>query len=89
MARPQPATRVRTCRACGTKFEYPLKGDASTRHHCAECAAIPAPLRKVNERLLLRIQKLELDVSRLKLAAARPPIVPPEPAVVVPDTYET
>jgi len=66
MAKPQPATRIRTCRACGTKFEYPLKGDPSTRHHCSECAGIPVPLRKLSERLLLRIQKLELEIARLK-----------------------
>jgi hypothetical protein len=66
MANPQPATRIRTCRSCGVKYEYPLKDDPSTRHHCADCAAIPAHLRKVSERLLLRLQKLELELSRLK-----------------------
>lgn len=67
MAKPQPATRIRTCRSCGTKYEYPLKADPSaTRHHCTDCATIPAPLRKVSERLLLRIQKLELELARLK-----------------------
>jgi len=64
--KPQPATRIRTCRACGTKHEYPLKGKASTRHHCAECVGIPPPLRKVSERLLLRIQKLEHEIARRK-----------------------
>ena len=69
MHKPQPATRIRTCRACGTRYEYPLKGETSTRHHCAGCVEIPAPLRKVSERLLLRIQKLELEIARLKRAA--------------------
>ncbi len=69
MAKPQPATRIRTCRSCGTKYEYPLKGDPSTRHHCADCVAIPAPLRKVSERLFLRIQKLELELARAKKSA--------------------
>jgi len=68
MAKPQPATRIRTCRSCGEQFEYPLKGVAATRHHCAHCVLVPEHLRKVNERLLLRIQKLELEVSRLKSA---------------------
>ena len=27
--------RPRTCRACGKKFDYPVKGSAATRHHCA------------------------------------------------------
>lgn len=71
MAKPQPATRIRTCRACGTKYEYPLKGETATRHHCAECVKISAPLRKVSERLLLRIQKLELEVARSKPASLR------------------
>ena len=65
-AKPQPATRIRTCRACGTKIEYPIKGDPSTRHHCAECVAVPAHLRKVSERLLLRIQKLEHEIARMR-----------------------
>ncbi|MEI8313447.1 MAG: hypothetical protein WCH98_22075 [Verrucomicrobiota bacterium] len=71
MSKPQPATRIRTCRACGTRYEYPLKGDSSTRHHCAECVGIPAHLRKTSERLLLRIQKLEMEVARLKPATPR------------------
>ena len=71
MHKPQPATRIRTCRACGTRYEYPLKGDPSTRHHCAGCAEIPAPLRKVSERLLLRLQKLELETARLSKAVTR------------------
>lgn len=67
MAKPQPASRIRTCRACGTKYEYPLREDpAATRHHCTDCAPVPAHLRKVGERLLLRIQKLEIEVARLK-----------------------
>lgn len=66
MPKPQPATRIRTCRACGTKYEYPLKEIPATRHHCAGCAAVPAHLRKASERLLLRIQKLELELARLK-----------------------
>jgi len=73
MAKPQPATRGRTCLACGTKYEYPLKEEPATRHHCRDCAAIPAPLRKISERLLLRIQKLELEMARLK------PTAPPSP----------
>lgn len=71
MAKPQPATRIRTCRACGTKYEYPLREDpVATRHHCADCAPVPAHLRKASERLLLRIQKLELEVARLKTAGS-------------------
>ena len=71
-AKPQPATRIRTCRACGTKFEYPVKGSPSTRHHCADCAGLPPGVRKVSERLFLRIQKLELALARAKSGPPAP-----------------
>jgi hypothetical protein len=57
--------RPRTCRACGKKFEYPVKGSAATRHHCEDCAVLPADGRKVLERLSNRIAQLELAVKRL------------------------
>ena len=57
--------RPRTCRACGRKFEYPVKGSAATRHHCEDCAVLPADSRKVMERLSNRIAQLELAVKRL------------------------
>ena len=72
MPKPQPATRLRTCRACGKQFEYPLKGNPATRFHCEECVYIPADLRKVAERLFARVQKLELTVKRLEQKAAAP-----------------
>ena len=31
---PTSGQRQRTCRACGKKFDYPVKGSAATRHHC-------------------------------------------------------
>ncbi|MFA7343429.1 MAG: hypothetical protein WC003_03905 [Terrimicrobiaceae bacterium] len=71
--KPQPATRIHTCRACGTKYEYPLKGHPATRHHCVECAILPAPLRRACERLLLRIRKLEVELARLKPPAPGDP----------------
>ena len=57
--------RPRTCRACGKKFEYPVKGSAATRHHCADCAVLPEDARKTFERLAGRIAQLELAVKRL------------------------
>ncbi len=42
MPKPQPATRLRTCRACGKQFEYPLKGSPATRFHCEDCVDHPA-----------------------------------------------
>ena len=68
-------TTVRTCRACGKKFDYPAKGSSATRHHCEDCINIPAGTRKVFERLASRIQQLENTVKRLqdKPAAAQLP----------------
>jgi hypothetical protein len=75
MSKPQPVTRLRTCRACGKQFEYPLKGSPATRFHCEDCVAIPPDTRKLAERLFSRVQKLELTVKRLeqRAAAAQPP----------------
>ncbi len=73
MSKPQPATRQRTCRACGKQFEYPLKGSTATRFHCEECVDIPEETRKVAERLFTRLQKLELTVRRLEQKGAQAP----------------
>ena len=58
--------RPRTCRACGKKFEYPLKGSDATRHHCADCVVLPPEVRKIIERLNLRVAQLENQVRRLQ-----------------------
>jgi len=76
VSKPQPATRLRTCRACGKQFEYPIKGSPATRFHCEECVDIPADTRKVAERLFARVQKLEQTVKRLEQRAATPPAAP-------------
>ena len=60
------AQRLRTCRACGKKFEYPVKGNAATRHHCADCAVIAEDTRKVLERLHTRVTQLERQWQRLQ-----------------------
>ena len=67
--KPQPATRIRTCRACGKQFEYPIKGSIATRHHCEECVEVPEHLRRVAERLSSRVQALEAAVKRLEKKA--------------------
>ena len=64
--KPQPATRIRTCRVCGKRYEYPIKGTAATRHHCDECVEVPEYLRRVAERLFSRVQALEMTVKRLE-----------------------
>jgi hypothetical protein len=56
----------RTCRACGRKFEYPVKGSAATRHHCEDCVAVPAETRKILERLNTRVTQLEIQLRRLQ-----------------------
>jgi len=63
--------RPRTCRACGKKFDYPVKGSAATRHHCEDCVAVPAETRKVLERLSTRVTQLENQLRRLQ---EKPPI---------------
>jgi len=60
--------RQRTCRACGKKFDYPVKGGAATRHHCEDCVAVPPDTRKILERLHQRIAQLER-----RLASPPPP----------------
>ena len=64
--------RQRTCRACGKKFDYPVKGNASTRHHCEECVTVPAEIRKTLERLNHRVTDLENQLRRLQEKAAGP-----------------
>ena len=56
--------RPRACRACGKKFEYPVKGSASTRHHCEDCVAVPPETRKTLERLNSRVTQLENQIRR-------------------------
>jgi hypothetical protein len=66
MAKPQPETRIRKCRACGREYEYPMKGDPSTRHHCAACAALPEATRATFERLTLEIKSLQRRVKAVE-----------------------
>ena len=61
---PTSAQRPRTCRACGKKFEYPVKGSAATRHHCEDCVAVPPETRKILERLHNRVTQLENQLRR-------------------------
>jgi hypothetical protein len=61
--------RLRTCRACGKKFEYPVKGGAATRHHCEACVAVPAETRKTLERLNTRVTQLEHQLKTLQAKA--------------------
>ena len=58
--------RTRTCRACGKKFEYPVKGSDATRHHCADCVILPPDVRKILERLNARVVQLENLLRRLQ-----------------------
>ncbi len=62
--------RPRTCRACGKKFEYPVKGSDATRYHCPDCVVLPPDVRKILERLGLRVTQLENQLRRLQEKAA-------------------
>ncbi len=65
--------RLRTCRVCGKKFEYPFKGGEATRHHCADCVVIPPDVRKILERLNVRVTQFENQLRRLQEKPAGPP----------------
>jgi predicted aldo/keto reductase-like oxidoreductase len=64
--------RLRTCRACGKKFDYPVKGSAATRHHCEDCVAVPPETRKILERLHNRVTQLENQLRRQQEKRAPP-----------------
>jgi hypothetical protein len=64
--------RQRTCRACGKKFDYPVNGNAATRHHCEDCVGVPAATRKILERLSSRVTQLENQLRRLQEKPAPP-----------------
>lgn len=73
MSTPTPSgRRLRTCRACGKKFEYPVKGAAATRHHCEDCVAVPPETRKILERLHNRVTQLENQLRRQQEKPAAP-----------------
>ena len=74
MPTPTPSgQRLRTCRACGKKFEYPVKGSAATRHHCEDCVTVPAETRKILERLSSRVTQLENQLRRQQEKSVGPP----------------
>jgi hypothetical protein len=74
MSAPYPSgQRPRPCRACGRKYDYPVKGGDATRHHCADCVTIPADVRAILERLNTRVLQLERQLQRLQEKPAVPP----------------
>ena len=76
MATPTPSgQRLRTCRACGKKFEYPVKGNPATRHHCEDCVILPPDTRKIVERLNTRVTQLERELKLLQ-SKVTPPAAP-------------
>ena len=73
-ALPPSVHRQRTCRACGRKFDYPVKGSAATRHHCEDCVAVPPETRKILERLNNRVTQLERQIeNQLRRQQTTPP----------------
>jgi len=77
MDKPTSGQRLRTCRACGKKFEYPVKGNPATRHHCEDCVVVPVETRKILERLNNRVTQLE---RALRTATEKPAAAAPAPA---------
>lgn len=73
---PTSGQRPRTCRACGKKFEYPVKGNPATRHHCEDCVILPADTRKILERLNTRVTQLERELKLLQSKLSPPPAPP-------------
>lgn len=71
--------RQRTCRACGKKFDYPVKGSAATRHHCEDCVVVPPETRKILERLNSRVAQLERQLERQLENQSRRPQEKPAP----------
>jgi len=69
MARITSGQRPRTCRACGRKFEYPVKECPATRHHCADCVEVPPRIRQTFERLNTRIAELERQLKQVQKPA--------------------
>jgi hypothetical protein len=66
--------RQRTCRACGKKFDYPVKGSDATRHHCEDCVVVPPVTRKILERLSSRVTQLERQLeSQMRRPQGGPP----------------
>lgn len=74
MEKASSGQRLRTCRACGKKFEYPVKGSNASRHHCEDCIVLPADARKIFERLSTRVTQLENQLRRLQPAPPKPPV---------------
>jgi len=76
MEKPTSGQRLRTCRACGKKFEYPVKDNPATRHHCADCVVVPEETRKILERLSSRITQLERELKVIQNKPAPKPVTP-------------
>ena len=64
--KPQPATREKTCQACGDTYTYPTKGSPANRYYCELCAELPARHRQILKRLHKRVAALEREIERLK-----------------------
>jgi hypothetical protein len=73
---PNSLHRQRTCRACGKKFDYPVKGSVATRHHCEDCVVVPPETRKLLERFHQRIAQLERQLASQPPRAATAPAAP-------------
>jgi len=55
----------RTCRVCGSSYEYPGHKSLVTRFHCERCVAIPEDIQRVFELMRRKVDRLTKDVERL------------------------
>jgi hypothetical protein len=60
----------RLCRACGTKYKYPVPKSLATRFYCELCAELPAGVRAVIERLHKQVKSLSAEVAKLRKQAS-------------------
>lgn len=63
----------RTCRVCSSTYDYPTPKSIATRFYCEECVEIPVATRRVlealrrkNDRMSTRIEKLESELASAK-----------------------
>ena len=56
----------RTCRACGTSYQYPIPKSMATRFYCEDCVEIPVNTRRVLEAMRRRIDRMATKIEQLE-----------------------
>lgn len=63
-------TQVRTCRACGRSYKYPVRKSAATRFYCEACMRLDAATRETFEHFRKEIKRLSAEVTKLTAAGS-------------------